>query len=98
MRQIRKALGKNQLRVKRAIISLSSQGKENIAAMVNKNYKGTLALTTSYNDLAFFLKPLPTKEITLKQGAIFLVDPLGNVITGTCKKCQRNCNFNRRSY
>lgn len=73
LQQIHTAIGKDQSRVLRVKISLEKDQMPN-------EYPGFLQLTVSKQQFSSFIKNLPIKTLALSMGAIYLVDPLGNVI------------------
>jgi cytochrome oxidase Cu insertion factor (SCO1/SenC/PrrC family) len=73
LQQIHTATGKDQSRVLRVKISFKKD------RMPNK-YPGFLQLTVSKQQFSNFIKNLSIKTLALSLGAIYLVDPLGNVI------------------
>jgi cytochrome oxidase Cu insertion factor (SCO1/SenC/PrrC family) len=80
MRQIRKATGKHQLRVERVILTLTNQNTPTLAKLLQSDYQGTIHIKAKKSALSQFLQHLPSKELALKQGTLYLVDPLGNVM------------------
>lgn len=71
MRQVRLALGKDQERVQRLLITYPQADNPDLDKLIDQQYTGTLyALTTiSFENI-----------INKQQGGLFLMDPLGNVI------------------
>lgn len=76
LQQIHTALGKDQSRILRVKISFEKDE-------IPKEYPGFLQLTVSKQQFLNFIKNSPISEIktlALSMGAIYLVDPLGNVM------------------
>ncbi len=82
MRQIRKALGKNMDRISRIMIEpTSAKQAKTISQIIEKKYQGTLLLEAEQHHIQTFINdsPYATKN-NLDHGALYIVDPLGNVI------------------
>lgn len=82
MRQIRTALGKNMDAVARILLTLENQHQPNdLSKILATDYPGTLHLQMRQIDLQKFVTRVPAQQLaTLKQGYIYLVDPLGNIM------------------
>lgn len=80
MRQIRTATGKDQDRVHRIIVTFNNEPNEQLTQLLTLEYAGTTHLVANSQQFAQFIKNLPNATLALKQGSIYLVDPLGNMI------------------
>jgi hypothetical protein len=74
LQQIHIATGKDQSRVLRVNLSFN----RNKSAPLE--FPGILHLIANKQQFANFIVSLPTKTLALSVGAIYLVDPLGNVL------------------
>ena len=80
MRQVRKATGKNQEQVGRAILTIKGKTTPILDKLLATEYQGTLHLTVDRQDLERFLQGQPSKDLALSRGTLYLVDPFGNVM------------------
>lgn len=96
MRQVHKSLGKNSMRIKRVVMTLWSQAQpqinkpqvenpqvekaDKLDQLIQNKYQGTMHVKVNNLELMKFLQPLPSHKLALKQGYLYLMDPLGNVM------------------
>lgn len=80
MRQIRIRLGKNSDRVQRVILTFTGLHDPVLKEYLASLYQGTLHWQTPEADLSKFLEKLPSHNIAIQSGYLYLVDPLGNVM------------------
>jgi cytochrome oxidase Cu insertion factor (SCO1/SenC/PrrC family) len=81
LRQIRTATGKDSERVQRAILSFSYPNQDlQLTKLLNTAFPGTLNWYTTSPQFRQFIHNTPNENLALTQGAIYLVDPLGNVL------------------
>lgn len=80
MRQIRLALGKNQQRVNRILLSLTPQLSPDFIKTLHRNYPGTRLVFTDKKALSHFMQTASSKTEVLDKGYFYLVDPLGNLM------------------
>lgn len=82
MRQVRKAMGKNMNRVSRIMVEPTSAKQANaIAHTIAKKYHGTLLVEAEQHHIQKFINDTPNAaKNNLDHGALYIVDPLGNVI------------------
>jgi hypothetical protein len=77
IRQIRQATGKDRERIERGVVVVQSNlGKKR---WLDEHYPGSYLFTVRENALAQLRAQLP-KKLALKEGSLYLVDPLGNII------------------
>ncbi len=83
IRQIRTAIGKDQGRVRRAILTFTGTVKDNTLNNLLKNdYKGTAHFEISRSRFANLIEHLPSAKLALTTGYLYLVDPQGNLMMG----------------
>ena len=82
MRQIQLAVGKDQKRVARVLVTYANYLSPELSNHLKSTYAGTLALLTHSADLTEFLKPLPSHLSAIPQGYLYIVDPYGNLMMG----------------
>lgn len=80
MRQIRLATGKESERVQRAIVTMQGHADDQLTKLIETNYQGTFQLQTSIKELQQWLAGLSAAPLAIKEGYLYLVDPLGNVM------------------
>ncbi len=77
MRQVRKALGRNQEKVDRLLLATESGAPSHFTEFINKGFQGTqLALITGREEA--LLAKLAGHHIG--KGEMYLIDPLGNIM------------------
>lgn len=79
IRQTRTALGKDQNRLLRVMLSYQPP-KPAVQQQIIQNYTGTFLLQTNPNALNNFLGTSAQANETLQQGGLYVVDPLGNMM------------------
>lgn len=80
MRQIRTALGKDRERVERVIITYPNEPTPALDELLKTQYSGTEHFWITRNDLAKFLENNHLDAIASHQGALYFVDPQGNMM------------------
>lgn len=79
--QIRTATGKNANRVRTAVLSFNNDTVDApLTRFLASHYPNTPHLTTQLTQYDTFVRQIPQAEFALQHGAIYLVDPLGNVL------------------
>lgn len=79
MRQVRIALGKDQNRIVRVVVTTATPDSAFIN-LLNKNYLGTQQAMISVATLESFLPKNLATPVALQQSSLYLVDPLGNMM------------------
>lgn len=83
MRQIRKATGKEQMRVRRAILTFTGAAKQStLNNLLQNDYKGTAHFKISRRKFAELIQNQPSAKLALTTGYLYLVDPQGNLMMG----------------
>jgi cytochrome oxidase Cu insertion factor (SCO1/SenC/PrrC family) len=80
MRQIKTAMGKDQNRVERVLLTFSRRPGVNTKRLVRKRYPGTVHVIADVNQYAHFVHQLQPKKVQVKAGELFIVDPKGNIM------------------
>lgn len=81
MRQIRLATGKNRDRVARAILTYRGKSLDRkLTRLLSTEYKGTRHLIVSKNQFERIVNDNAHVPNANKQGTLYLVDPLGNIM------------------
>lgn len=81
IRQIRTATGKDSERVTRAILTFTDKSADpHLQQLLAHDFDGTMHLTASQPTVATLLKGSTAEKVTMQQGSIYLVDPLGNIL------------------
>lgn len=81
MRQIRQANGKDIDRIQRAVVIFSNK-PDNVLQQQLHAFPETKQFYVSKNDFQTAMSQLNSTPIALKQGYLYLVDPLGNIMMG----------------
>lgn len=83
MRQVHLATGKNIQRIKRAMLTFTGQSNDlRLQALLTNSLNGTEHFVTSKTYFTNFTAKLPSQQLALTEGYLYLIDPLGNVIMG----------------
>jgi len=81
VRQVWRAIGKDNRRVRRAIITFVGQPTDiKLAAALARQYMGTAHFIVNKMQLQRLMARLPSKKLALTRGYLYLVDPLGNIM------------------
>ena len=81
MRQIRRATGKEMMRIQRVILTFQDNPPDQtLTQELSNHYPDMVQLMTQKQPFATFINPLPSKKAALTSGYLYLVDPLGNVM------------------
>lgn len=80
MRQIRTRLGKHMTRVKRVILTFNGYKDAALNEYLKSPYQGTLHVQAPKQAIDKFLASLPSHDVAIKTGYLYLVDPLGNLM------------------
>lgn len=81
MRQIRLASGKDRNRIQRAVITFSITNNKDLSQRL-KIFAGTEHWLVSEPKLQSVMANLNSTAIAMKEGYLYLVDPLGNIMMG----------------
>lgn len=79
LRQLRLAMGAEQERVERAVLTYQNSYDPELILQV-KNYFGTRLLRVNQNQFAKIIQQYVNKPYALNQGTIYIVDPNGNFV------------------
>ena len=80
MRQIRLELNADEQRMQRVLITAQGQSINNLHSLLAHQYFGTIALQIPQNEINKLLAIIPQKNLAMRQGGLYLADPLGNVM------------------
>jgi cytochrome oxidase Cu insertion factor (SCO1/SenC/PrrC family) len=80
MRQIRTALGKDRERVQRIIVTYPNEPTPTLDELLKTQYSGTEHFSIAREALAQFSKNNHLNTIASHQGALYFVDPRGNMM------------------
>jgi len=81
MRQIRQANGKDMERIQRAVVIFSNK-PDNVLQQQLNAFPETKHYFVAKKDFQNAMSQLKSTPLALKQGYIYLVDPLGNIMMG----------------
>ncbi len=80
LQNIRTATGKNMSRVERAIITFHETNPSMLNQIIAQHFKGTRHLIANKQQYIKMMGQYVNKPYVAKQGAFFIVDPLGNIM------------------
>ena len=80
MRQVRTATGKERERIQRLVITFPINTSATFNKLLNKEYSGTAHANISSQTMLAFFDKNTLKNVTPENGALYLVDPLGNLM------------------
>lgn len=80
MRQVRIALGKDRDRLERLVITFPNNATPSLDKLINNSYEGTQHVAADTAQIKNFFGADIEASIALRQGTLYLVDPLGNVM------------------
>lgn len=81
MRQVRKAMGRDQDRIDRVLVSGTRQQASALKALLAKDYLGTVLVFANKHQQQPFYRAIPKKsQHKLAKGELYIMDPLGNIM------------------
>ena len=80
MRQVRLALGKDQDRVERLLLTYAQSVNPVLQQNLTQSYRGTYQAIVTTDAIQGFFPETLLNTVISQQGGLFVVDPLGNVI------------------
>lgn len=80
MRQVRTAMGKEQNRVLRLIVTFAAPSHKKLDQYLQGEYRGTEHLIASQATFEQLLEHLPSAKLAFSEGYLYLVDPNGNLM------------------
>ncbi len=81
MRQIWIAVNKNSYRVQRAILTFVGNTSDvHLSQLLQTDFKGTQHVIADKQQFAKVMAGLPSTDLALNSGYLYLVDPLGNIM------------------
>lgn len=81
MRQIWKATNKNAYRVQRAILTFAGNPSDaKLNQLLAGDYRGTVHVIADKQQFTQVMAGLPSTDLALNGGYLYLVDPLGNIM------------------
>lgn len=80
MRQVRLALGEDMPRIDRVVATFPGDNDYVLAEQIAKYYRGTRLINIDKKEFVQYLKTPAAIANFNKEGALFIVDPLGNIM------------------